>query len=172
MSTFIETIKEYKKQGHHLDEDKLWSILENLEEMLVAYEVNCADKFWDIMRELHEDFKGEHFDELYAKHEVSKMMHTSHDGRTYKGEKFDISKAQEVHSKYRGLLKAQDSVCDVYVAINSHYHRYNCLFKNWFAGIDEETLHTRVIEAAIKYWFQDENCLEGGKVWKHFKNLN
>lgn len=171
MSTYINTIKEYKKEGILLDETKMWNSLHNLEEILCDAEKHQKDKFWKVMRELHEDFKGCHFNEVYAKYEVSEMYHTGLDGRMYKGEKFDMYKAEEVHSKYRGVIKSSDTIHDVYVAINAQYHDYFPIFKTWFQGEEESVLHHKIIEAAISFWFRDEDYLEGGKIWKYFKEM-
>lgn len=171
MSKFIKTIKEYKKAGLVLNEDKFFDILDSMQEVLIDYENTHPDHFWYMMKELHEDFKGEHFDNFYAEHTVSKMFHTTTDGRMCKGEKFDMVKAQEVHSKYRTILKPSDNVCDVYVALNSQYHDYVCLYRTWFNTTDETILELRVIESTIKFWFQNEDRKEGDNVWKHFKHI-
>lgn len=54
---------------------------------------------------------------------------------------------------------------DVYVAINEHYHNCSELFKSWFG----EDIDQKVIEAAILYWFKDDDCKSNSKLWNHFK---
>ena len=54
---------------------------------------------------------------------------------------------------------------DVYVAINSHYHNYCKLFKRWFMSDAEY----KIIEAAMVYWFADEDCMAENKIVEHFK---
>lgn len=49
---------------------------------------------------------------------------------------------------------------DVYVAINSQYHDYAELFKNWFGdGIEQ-----KIVESAIVFWFKDADCKAENKV--------
>ena len=39
------------------------------------------------------------------------------------------------------------------------------LFKSWFG----EDIDQKVIEAAILYWFKDDDCKSNSKLWNHFK---
>lgn len=81
-------------------------------------------------------------------------------GRKYIGEKFDMYKAKEVCERYRGLIPTSVTVCDVYVAINSQYHDYVELFKDWFGdGIEQ-----KIVESAIVFWFKDADCKAENKV--------
>ena len=56
-------------------------------------------------------------------------------------------------------------IADVYVAINEHYHNCSELFKSWFG----EDIDQKVIEAAILFWFKDDDCKSNSKLWNHFK---
>lgn len=122
------------------------------------------EKFHDLMKMVHEGFKGDHFNEAYARHEVSKMFHIE-SSKKYVGEKFDMNKAREVFEKYRGIIPAENTIADVYVAINAQYHDYVVLFKSWFSDNCEH----KIIESAINFWFRDDDCPEG-KVWDYFKD--
>mgnify|MGYP002541713982 CR=1 FL=1 len=90
---------------------------------------------------------------------VADMYHTEN-GRKYSGEKFDMHKAKEICERYRGILPTSATVADVYVAINSQYHDYAELFKNWFGdGIEQ-----KIVESAIVFWFKDADCKAENKV--------
>lgn len=107
----------------------------------------------------------EHFNETYAKYIVSKMWHKDNMGRKYIGEKFDIMMAKETCERYRGIVPSSITYSDIYIAINSHYHDYSCLFKKWFGNdIDQ-----KIIESAIVFWFKDEDY-GPSKLWNHFKD--
>lgn len=99
-----------------------------------------------------------------AEHLVSRMYHTEN-GRKYSGEKFDMHKAKEVCERYRGILPTSVTAADVYVAINSQYHDYVELFKNWFGNDIEQ----RVIESAIVFWFKDADSKSENKVVGYFR---
>ena len=112
-----------------------------------------------MMRYMRNSMSGEHFTESEAKYLVADMYHTEN-GRKYSGEKFDMHKAKEICERYRGILPTSATVADVYVAINSQYHDYAELFKNWFGdGIEQ-----KIVESAIVFWFKDADCKAENKV--------
>ena len=112
-----------------------------------------------MMRYMRNSMSGEHFTESEAKYLVADMYHTEN-GRKYSGEKFDMHKAKEICERYRGILPTSVTVADVYVAINSQYHDYAELFKNWFGdGIEQ-----KIVESAIVFWFKDADCKAENKV--------
>lgn len=122
------------------------------------------DKFKNFMTKyrrnsMRNSMSGEHFTESEAKYLVADMYHTEN-GRKYSGEKFDMHKAKEICERYRGILPTSVTPADVYVAINSQYHDYAELFKNWFGdGIEQ-----KIVESAIVFWFKDADCKAENKV--------
>lgn len=108
--------------------------------------------------------EGEHFDESEAKYLVADMYHTEN-GRKYTGEKFDMHKAKEICERYRGILPTSVTPADVYVAINSQYHDYAELFKNWFGNDIEQ----KVVESAIVFWFKDADSKSENKLMEYFR---
>lgn len=111
----------------------------------------------------HEEHTDDdHMNESEARNLVSKMYHIE-GGRKYIGEKFDMYKAREVCERYRGILPASVTTCDIYAAINSQYHNYTVLFKSWFGNdIDQ-----KIIESAIVYWFKDDDQMNKQRWFKH-----
>lgn len=112
----------------------------------------------------HSMNEGEHFDESEAKYLVADMYHTEN-GRKYTGEKFDMHKAKEICERYRGILPTSVTPADVYVAINSQYHDYAELFKNWFGNDIEQ----KVVESAIVFWFKDADAKSENKLMEYFR---
>lgn len=112
----------------------------------------------------HSMNEGGHFDESEAKYLVATMYHTEN-GRKYTGEKFDMHKAKEICERYRGILPTSVTPADVYVAINSQYHDYAELFKNWFGNDIEQ----KVVESAIVFWFKDADAKSENKLMEYFR---
>lgn len=166
MSNYIKAIREYKASG--ANEDKIWGALEDMEEVLEDLEMSKKELYWETMRDLHERFKGEHFNEEYARHEVSKLYHTDHEGKRCVGEKFSMNKAEEVHMNFKSVIPSQYTLFDVYVAINTHFHDYCNLYRNWFKGEDMIVIEHKIIESAITHWFRDEDFVGKGKIWQYF----
>lgn len=52
------------------------------------------------------------------------------------------------------FIPKEANYIDVYLAINSQYHNYICLFKQWF---DENDVDCKIIQSAIHYWFNDDD---------------
>ena len=107
----------------------------------------------------------EHLTENQAKDMVSKMYHIN-SNRKYIGEKFHIYKAKEICERYRSMIPKEANYIDVYLAINSKYHNYICLFKQWF---DENDIDCKIIQSAIHYWFNDDDWAYKDKIQKLFK---
>lgn len=108
--------------------------------------------------------KGEHFNESDAKYVVDSMYHIEN-GKKHDGEKLSMSKAREVHERYRGIIPHNVTVADIYVAINAQYHDYCELFKSWFGG----NIESKIIESAIVFWFKDTDYSKGFKLTEYFK---
>lgn len=98
-----------------------------------------------------------------AKHLVSQMYHVE-GGRKYVGEKYDMYKAKEICSRYKGIIPSHIKYPEVYVAINAQYHDYCELFKSWFG----DNIDSKIIESAIGFWFKDVDYPNGNKVMEYF----
>lgn len=147
------------KDGNIDIENILTEMMENLMTTNpFTFKTSCNDMD-RMMRYMRNSMSGEHFTESEAKYLVADMYHTEN-GRKYSGEKFDMHKAKEICERYRGILPTSVTVADVYVAINSQYHDYAELFKNWFGdGIEQ-----KIVESAIVFWFKDADCKAENKV--------
>lgn len=122
------------------------------------------DRMMRYMRNSMRGSESEHFTESEAKYLVADMYHTEN-GRKYSGEKFDMHKAKEICERYRGILPTSATVADVYVAINSQYHDYAELFKNWFG----DSIEQKIVESAIVFWFKDADSKSENKVVGYFR---
>lgn len=100
-----------------------------------------------------------HISEQEARNIVSKMYHIENN-KKYIGERFDINKAKEVCSRYKGVIPMQVTPCEIYVAINYHYHNYINLFKQWFS----DNIDNKIIETAMVFWFMDDDWKYEDKV--------
>jgi hypothetical protein len=99
-----------------------------------------------------------------AKEIVDGMYHCFK-GKKYTGWVFDYEKAKCVFKEHH-LAATGATVPEVYIAINAQYHDYCKLMYNWFGTTNIED---KVIEAAITFWFMDEDYKHTSKVYKYFK---
>ena len=87
-----------------------------------------------------------HMNEEESKELVSKMYHIE-DGR-----------------KYMGYIPTSVTYCDIYIVINSHYHDYISLYKQWFG----DKADCKIIESAMVFWFMDDDYEYENKVQKFY----
>ena len=92
-------------------------------------------------------------DEKFARYDVEKMWHIAKDGIKHEGEHWNMSQARQVMREH-GLASPINEY-DVYVALNAFWHDLSCVIT------DEDEL----IEAAIKFWFKDEDFEGDCKIW-------
>lgn len=126
--------------------------------------------FWKAIKSFHERIRGEHFDEMYAKYQVSNMRHTKRNGSVCTGEVYTIENAKHIYEKYVRTVDSSYNCYDVYVAINSQYHDYSNLYLTWHENFTPEQIDEKIINSAIVFWFKDEDAGQG-KVWNYFKNI-
>lgn len=129
---------------------------------------NIKVKKEEIIKEAN---KGAHFDEEYAKWQVSTMYHTVDNGKICKGEIYNYDCAKNVFDKYVRNINSSITVWDVYVAINAQYHDYIRLYSEWFCNINKNELDNKIIESAITFYFKDEDS-GSTKTWNYFKTAN
>ena len=108
---------------------------------------------------------------MFAKYQVSHMYHTKKDGTVCRGEVFTIEQAKQVYERYVRNINPSYTYWDVYVALNAQYHDYAKLYQEWFDCDAKDILKDKVIQAALIFWFQDEDAGEG-KVWNYFKDID
>lgn len=163
--------KEYGFKEANVSSTELYNGVMSLHNIFDYVEKQDNKIFWKSMRKLHESIKGAHFDEEYAKWQVSTMYHTADNGKICKGEIYNYDCAKNVFDKYVRNINSSITVWDVYVAINAQYHDYIRLYSEWFRNINKNELDNKIIESAITFYFKDEDS-GSTKTWNYFKTAN
>lgn len=169
MSKYKDIINSYKEAN--VSSTELYNGVMSLHNIFDYVEKQDNKIFWKSMRKLHESIKGAHFDEEYAKWQVSTMYHTADNGKICKGEIYNYDCAKNVFDKYVRNINSSITVWDVYVAINAQYHDYIRLYSEWFRNINKNELDNKIIESAITFYFKDEDS-GSTKTWNYFKTAN
>lgn len=147
------------------DESVMWGSIAIIDVLLEEMAEHHKERYWRVMRDTHELMYGKHFDKEYAEFEVEKMHHKCGDV-TYKGEHWSIEQTNEVMNRYKGSLPNEVTPYDFYVALNSQWHDYHCIYKMLFST--EEDAENAIIESAIAFWFKDDDWGKPDKVWCYF----
>ena len=168
MHSFYNIVKSYNL--NNLSYDKLEKIILSFDALMNNLEITDNGEFWNIMKDIHESICGCHFNEIYAKYQVSKMYHTDKHGIKHYGEKFTEDDAKQIYDMYVRRMGRSHNHWDVYVALNAQYHDNVCIIRDWFIEKEKEEIKEKIIASGVNFWFEDEDAKEG-KVWNYFKNV-
>lgn len=128
------------------------------------------EMFWCIMKDIHEELRGKHFDEVYATYQVDNMYHTDNKGNKIASPMFTPIDVRKLYDKKFKSINSNITFWDVYVALNAQYHDNIELYKEWFGEDNIENIKDKIIESAIVNWFEDEDAgIE--KVWNYFRAI-
>lgn len=156
---FKELIKEYQSKGFG-SEKKMWEAVCVLEGAMMVLKEKSPDVYGETMRDIHEVFCGPHYNEHFAKEDVSKMHHKSAKGETVKGEHWTMEQIASVAKNMN--IPNNANIWDVYVALHANWHDKEVKFNMWFGAECEQ----RIVEDAVNFYFMDLDAPEG-KVWKY-----
>ncbi|EXZ16481.1 hypothetical protein M071_4176 [Bacteroides fragilis str. Ds-233] len=146
-------------------EKAMWRSIDGLNEMLCKIKEEHPEMFWEFMREQHGIMYGNHYDEAFAKYDVSQMHHTRPDGSKHKGEHWGIDSVREA---LKGIsIPSTYNAWDCYVALNANWHDKEVVFKKWFPENHEQ----KVIEDAVDFYFNDEDA-PNGKIWLYMSAMD
>lgn len=154
---YREIIRQNWKNG---SEEIMNKSIEMVGELLEEVKKTNPDKYWNFIREQQGLMSGGHYDRDFAQYDVSKMYHTTKRGEKKIGEHWSLEQARQVRQE-KGL-GGNINDYDVYVALNAFWHDTEC-------SIEEEKT---IIDAAIAFWFMDEDFPAKNKVWWYFCKKN
>lgn len=152
------------------NKDKI--IAESNRELEIVENKNDKDNemFWCIMKDIHEELRGKHFDEVYATYQVDNMYHTDNKGNKITSPMFTPIDVRKLYDKKFKSINSNITFWDVHVALNAQYHDNIELYKEWFGEDNIENIKDKIIESAIVNWFEDEDAgIE--KVWNYFRAI-
>lgn len=157
---YKELIKSYHSQGFG-SEKKMWECIYALEDAMMCLKDKDPGLYDETMRDLHEVFCGPHYNEYFAKMDVSGMCHKNKAGQEEKGEHWNM---HQVSAFVKGIsISGNANIWDVYVALNANWHDKDIKFMEWF-GADHEK---KIIEDAVSFYFMDEDGPKEGKIWEY-----
>ena len=149
---YKKMIKAYADAGG--DEKKMWASVDATAEAMDYLKEIAPEKHECFMRKISESLYGKHYDEEMAMHDVAHMHYTGTDGAEHNGAHWTVEQI-EVATKDKSFGKAVTK-WDKYVAFNAFY-------ADLCTVLDE----ARIIEAAYKFWFADEDWKSHGKIWDY-----
>lgn len=150
---YKEIIKQSLGKG---SEEVMHKSVELVDELLMEIKHEHPQRYWRFIREQQGLVSGGHYDEAFARYDVEQMWHTDKRGEKHCGEHWSVSQARQVMREH-GLASPVNEY-DVYVALNAFWHDLSCV-------IEEESV---IVEAAVAFWFKDEDFGENNKIWRYY----
>lgn len=158
----MELYELIEKYGKGKGETVMWETTRLVSDFIKPMKEVNKKEYWNLMREVYCLMSGAHYNECFAREDVSKMYHKNSKGETIKGEHWNIN---QVTAAIKGMnIPSVANIWDVYVALNANWHDKEVLFTEWF----NELADKRIIEDAINFYFHDEDAGEG-KIWYYME---
>lgn len=168
-STVKQTIQ-FESLWNKIDNETAWNIICRFKDIVENKNDKDNEMFWCIMKDIHEELRGKHFDEVYATYQVDNMYHTDNKGNKITSPMFTPIDVRKLYDKKFKSINSNITFWDVYVALNAQYHDNIELYKEWFGEDNIENIKDKIIESAIVNWFEDEDAgIE--KVWNYFRAI-
>ena len=144
---FYELIEKYGKGASNEKMQKLTMILSDF---LAPMKTTNKEKYWCLMRKVFGMLNDGHYDEDFAKHDVSQIEYTDKQGAKRHGAYWTLEQAEEAMKKVQ--LPSDVNKYDWWVALSSTY-------ADMCKVLDDE----QIIKATCAFWFKDEDWGKDGK---------
>ena len=135
------------KYGKGKGEAMMWDVTKMVSEYIKPLRETDKEGYWMMIRRVFGALSGGHYDEEFARHDISKMLP--------RGEYWSL---KQVEDATKGMSFPQGTTpCDKWVAFNA--------FANDLDGVlsDED-----IIKAAYAFWFADKDWVgKCGKIWTY-----
>ena len=141
------------------------STLELLSDKLKQYVPE--QEYEDLAKDIYEASQGKHFDETFAKEQISKMYFEEGGLKHYAPYWNDVTPLYVANK--RKLIQPYNK-WDFEVALNM-IKSDNCpLLKQWFPNADEKELQDKLVELTINWLNDEDNPYGDTKIWSYFKH--
>lgn len=151
---FFDMMSEAKTKGL-ASQEKMWKSINAMYDVLELVEEEHPDEYWKMMRCQHEIFYGKHYNEVFAKYDVSRIRYTNREGVKHSGEYW--TKDQILDATKGFVFPPGITEWDKYVA-------FNVCHADMCQVIDDAT----IIKLCFQFFFKDEDApSDGGKIWRY-----
>lgn len=124
------------------------------------------EEFELLAKEIYESAQGPHFDEDFAKCQVSKMYYEE-DGVKHFGPYWNDITPLYVMAKKK--LAYPYNKWDFMVTLNMIKSDNYVLLREWFPEADEKEIQNKIVELAVNWLNDEDNPYGDSKVWGYFK---
>lgn len=122
------------------------------------------DKYESLAKDIYESTQGKHFDEEFAKRQISKMYYEEDGLRHYAPYWGDTTAVYQVNKR---RLNDSYNKWDFDVALNMIKSDYYPLLKRWFP--EEQDMMNKIIDLTVNWLNDEDNPFGDTKVWCYFR---
>lgn len=143
------------------------SVANSMERVIHYLKENLSEEqYKQVAKDVYESLNGKHFNEEFAREQVSKMYYT-YQGQAYYAPYWDEHTIDRIYTQYKRQIPSQYNYWDFYVALNM-VKSDNCpLLKKWFPNEDHQE---KIVELTINWLNDTDNPYGESKVWSYFNN--
>ena len=120
-----------------------------------------------VLKRVHKIIDGGHYDETFAKYQVSKMYYTDNEGDHY-GPYYTLEQAKEIYKRYKEDIPTGYNLYDFYVALNMIQSDYTTLVHKWFKDLDKDSFEQKILDLTLNWLNDTDNPFGNTKVWGYF----
>lgn len=146
-----------KAASSHKNVDKLWKAVEFISDFIEKMKDDDPEKYWYVTKCINEILIGKHYTEELATKEVEKIIFIDRDGKQKKGGHWSMDEIVDLTEDIDFSSSVTDG--DKFVACNIFYEELcNVLDDN------------KIIEAAVNFFFRNDNWSDHSKIWDYMKD--
>lgn len=141
--------------------------------------INCLSKAIDdnltnedkmkVLKRVHKIIDGGHYDETFAKYQVSKMYYTDNEGDHY-GPYYTLEQTKEIYKRYKEDIPTGYNLYDFYVALNMIQSDYTTLVHKWFKDLDKDSFEQKILDLTLNWLNDTDNPFGNTKGWGYFNS--
>ena len=153
-----------KTYGQGKGEAVMWrsvrALSDGLKEML-------TDEDYERMeRMVYSSINGSHYNEEYAKADVSKMYYQLN-GNKVGAPFWTDEQVMAVYNRVKGEIPSAYNLWDFYVALNMTKADNCVLYRRWWPNASDDELEKRIIEATVNDLNDPDNPYGTEKIWSY-----
>lgn len=161
-----EYIEKHRVSNNFNTSEILDTVVKFVDEKCDEKHANC------LIKRIHEQLFGKHFDEDCALITVNKMYFCKV-GSTAKvfGAFIPLEQSHKIYSRFKDDIPKEYNAYDFYVTLNMMYCDNFNLYSKWFKDASAEAMTNIVAEAAVN-WLNDPDSpySDGTKIWSYLKH--
>ena len=123
-----------------------------------------------LSRQLYGMMSSGHYNEEYAKEDVSNMYYIGKDNVKHYAPYWSDSQVRQVYESIKRSIPAEYNMWDFYVTLQMT-KADNCpMLRKWFPDATDAELETRIIEMAINYLNDEDSPAAHKKIWAYINS--